>query len=189
MIISAKSFINTIAYRTVLYAFVIVSVSVSACGGGGGGGASNPGSGSTSTAADTVRAMETSGQLPTLDRTSTLSGIDADSNGVRDDLDTYIAATQDPAPRMRALAQMARAINSTMIVDVANDASLGAAATELRDAVNCIWSRYDPPLARTKVEEIRKLMVNTRQRYDAYGRYNQARNGAVIGIPTGDTCQ
>lgn len=150
------------------------------CGGG------NGRSGSVSEA---LHAMEASGQLPVLDRTNTVTGVDADSNGVRDDLDAYIAGLPDTALEKSALAQMARSINSTMTVDVTNDTALGVAAEGLRDAVNCIWRRYVPTAASKKVDEIRKIMVNTRQRYDAYARYNLARSGSVVDIPTGDTCR
>lgn len=166
----------------------LLSMQLLGCGDGSG--SSNTSSSpSGSPVADTLRAMEATGELPVLDRTGTLTGIDADTNGVRDDMDVYIAGLSDTAPQKGALVQMARAINRTMTVEVTNDTSLSVAAADLRDAVNCIWSRYDPTAANTKVGDMRKLMVNTRLRYDAYGRYNQARNGAVVDLPAGDTCR
>ena len=37
-----------------------------------------------------ITKMEDSGELPKLERTNTVEGFDADKNGIRDDVDTYI---------------------------------------------------------------------------------------------------
>ena len=177
--------LRRIAWPTIVS---LVIFPLSGCGGGGDSGG-NSAAPPTRTAAETIRAMEAAGQLPVLDRTATVTGIDGNGNGVRDDIDAYIAALPDTATQKSSLAQMAKSIDSTMTADVSNDASLRAAAAALSDAVNCIWSRYDPAAAGAKVEEIRKIMVNTRPRYDVYARYNQARSGAVVSIPAGDTCR
>ena len=127
--------------------------------------------------------------MPKLDRSASIAGPDADTNGVRDDVQQYIGALPDSQEQKRALAQMSAGLSAAMLADTASDAQLRAAASKLVDAVNCIWRRYDSQTANAKVEEIRKVTVNTRQRFEAYAAYNKARSGAVVALPSGDTCQ
>ncbi len=41
-----------------------------------------------------IAQLEKSGQIPSLDRTNTLLGIDANNNGVRDDIEAYINSVE-----------------------------------------------------------------------------------------------
>lgn len=165
---------------------VLSALAVSGCGGGTG---ASPPPAASPTPAETIRAMESRGELPTLDRTATLTGIDADTDGVRDDLERYIDALPDSDPQKKALRQLAHALDLTLVVDLTNEAALRAAAAELSDSINCAWKVYPPETAPKRVEEVRRYAVNTRQRFEAYEKYNQARSGAVIAIPSGDTCK
>jgi hypothetical protein len=57
----------------------------------GGTSSSNKGTSATSLP-EQIKALEDSGQLPKLDRSSDIRGPDADNNGIRDDIDAWIAA-------------------------------------------------------------------------------------------------
>lgn len=52
--------------------------------------------------------MEVSGEYPILDRTETLGGIDADKNGIRDDIDRIIASKPYTERQQKAVEQSAR---------------------------------------------------------------------------------
>ena len=127
--------------------------------------------------------------MPTLDRSASLKGVDANGDGVRDDLERYIAALPDTADQKASLRQLAKSIDSTLVVDTTNETALRAAANELNEAINCVWSNYPADVAPKRVEEMRRLAVNTRERFNAYAKYNQARSGAVIALPKGNTCK
>lgn len=141
------------------------------------------------TAAQTIASMEASGQLPTLDRSTALKGADVNTDGVRDDLERHIGSLQDNSQQKAALRQLAKSLDSTLTVDTANETALRSAANELTEAINCVWETYPAETAPNKVEELRRLAVNTRARFEAYAKYNQARSGSVIALPSGSTCK
>lgn len=118
-----------------------------------------------------------------------MPGIDSNGDGVRDDLERHIGTLPDTEPQKNSLRQLAKALSGTLTVDTANETAMRAVAGQLSDSINCVWRVYPPETAGPRVEEIRRLSVNTRTRFEAYAKYNQARSGAVIAIPTGDTCQ
>jgi hypothetical protein len=138
--------------------------------------------------AQALQALQANGTLPTLDTTSSLTGTDANSNGVRDDLDTYIAGLSDSATEKKALTQFAQAIQATMTVDTTNASALATASANLNRGVHCIWIVYPAGQPHIKVVLIEELSANTLARFTAYEKYNTARNGAVLPAISGNTC-
>lgn len=136
---------------------------------------------------DTLRSLQASGALPTLDTSSTIAGPDTNSNGVRDDLDKFIAALPDTAAQQKALTQFAQAIQTMMTVDLTNPSAVSAASLANNRAVGCIWQSYSSGQHK-KVLLIQEISVNTLTRLQAYEKYNAARNGAVIPSLAGSTC-
>jgi hypothetical protein len=124
-----------------------------------------------------------------LNRDDTVAGPDADKNGVRDDIDGYIRALPDAQAQKNALSQSARAIQSSLIANLADAASLLAASNQIANSVACLYTVYGPEAASQKGADIEKLTVNTKVRFDAYLSFNQAINGQVAQIPAGDTCE
>ena len=88
--------------RKLLIASLVTAVP--GCGGGGGSGGSN--TETPKTPKEQVSALETSGFIPQLDRDKSLTGGDANSNGVRDDIETFIAKTFSTEPRRAAAPKM-----------------------------------------------------------------------------------
>jgi hypothetical protein len=140
------------------------------------------------TPAQTFQALQESGTLPTLDVTQTVAGTDANNNGVRDDLDKYIAALPDTPAERNALTQTAQAIQSAMLVDPANAAGTASVSAGINRAVTCVWAVYPKGIQGQKVALIQELSVNTLVRLKAYEAYNASRNGTVVTRPTGNTC-
>ncbi len=129
---------------------------------------------STTTPLQTFQALQASGQIPVLDLTTSLTGTDADGNGVRDDLDKYIAGLPDTAAQKKALTQLAQALQTTLTVDTTNSSALAAVSASLFRGDTCVWQQY------SSGQQHAKAM--------AYDNYNAARNGAVVTPPTGTVC-
>ena len=160
---------------------LLLGVSVlSACGGSKG---SQP-----SAELQALKAMQAAGTLPTLDVGSSVTGTDADGNGVRDDIDKIIAAQTASAAQKSALTQLAQGIQATLTVSVTDPAAVALVADKLNLAVACVWSVNDNAKAPGQVRLLEELTVNTLPRLTAYEQYNYARNGAVIVLPTGVAC-
>ena len=78
---------------------LILLASLAACGGGG-----VASSGAALTPQEQIAQLEASGSLPSLDRTDSISGIDANANGVRDDIEQYIEKKYaEPSQRAAAM--------------------------------------------------------------------------------------
>jgi hypothetical protein len=148
--------------------------------------------GETQTVAEALTDLEAAGQIPVLDRSTSITGPDGDGNGVRDDLDNYIDSLPDTVPQKAALRQASKAIDAAMQAGDSGSSTpseLKEVSTAIARAVHCIWDRYDAETAPTKVATIQKLMVNTRARVDAYDLYNTKRSGSSSRLPRGEACE
>lgn len=152
------------------------------CGGGGSGGripiADGP-----------LKEVEQSGELPPLDRSSDIRGPDADNNGIRDDIDAYIASLQVTDGQRKAVEQMARALQSALLVDLEDPEELRRVSDLGMRGNRCLsinFSDFDEKLnVLTKIEGI---TANTQERAFQYMKYNQALSGGVYRLLKGDTC-
>ncbi|MET0404997.1 MAG: hypothetical protein ABW123_21455 [Cystobacter sp.] len=120
--------------------------------------------------------------------TDELLGADTDGNGVRDDLDAAIEAKPDTAVQKKALRQFAAALSGTLLAATRDGAAVREAASRLDAGLNCVFMHYDGTTAATRSTELEKASMNTRQRINAYAKYNSARSGSVTPLPEGDTC-
>ena len=171
---------------------VVLLISLNACGGKTS--SDHPGSGVTlsPTPTQALIKLETTGTIPTLDRSDTLAGPDTNNNGVRDDIDAYIQNTfQDPLERA-AVTQSARSMQSAIVVDASDPDATQAVSRSMTRSVHCMFSRFSgnqgerSPMAID--DKIEAMTANTKARMKAYLAYNQSRNGTTSSIPTGDTC-
>lgn len=140
--------------------------------------------------ASVITDLESTGQLPKLDRSTSLAGPDTNANGIRDDIETYVAALPDSASQKAALLQAAKALGTAMTVGAVttDSATLQGISTAIGRAVHCIWTRYDSSVAGDRVTAMRNLVVNTQQRFAAYEQYNTKRSGTESRGPSGDSC-
>lgn len=162
---------------------------MSACGGGG----------STSTSAATqqpkattvkeaIANIEASGLTPALDRSASVPGPDTNTNGVRDDVESYVGSLADTAEQKKAMLMLSKALMSAMTTTPTDAAGLRQSTGLMNNAVACIWQKYPSDKADQKVLEVRKVTVNTRERYNAYMAYNAAVAGTVVKLPREVTC-
>ena len=144
------------------------------------------------TAAEKIAALEDRGELPRLDRSASLAGPDVDANGIRDDIDIYIASQTYTQVQKTALQQLAKA---TQLAITANPADRDAVdAINLKDAraVNCAFAQFPASagagLAGKVAGDIERISTNTKERLLAYLRFAKASDGVVLPSPEGDTC-
>ena len=125
-----------------------------------------------------------------LDRSNSIAGPDVNGNGVRDDIDAYIASQGYPAPQLKAVQQHAKALADILLVDTSNQDALRASDLGLRRSVHCLYLRFpDPSQAYTNGKNISKITVNTKARVAVYAKYQVAMNGKVLAYVQGDTCE
>lgn len=178
------------------------------CGGGDGGGpigGNGTGNGSgqgggnppvtepTQTPVQKVAALETSGAIPQLERTASVSGGDTNTNGVRDDIDAYITSQYSSAPQRAAAQQMAKALQKSLLVNPQDINAVKSIDREISRGINCIYAKFDgangsqPPAKVAQVLE--SLTTNTKERLLAYLNYNKALDGTSSALPEGDSCE
>ena len=143
------------------------------------------------TPAEKIAKMENSGELPKLDRTDTVAGIDADQNGIRDDIDAYIQKTYPTEEQRKAVSQYARSLQSSILVNKEDKIAVKAITNEKARAISCISLKIPDsksPNGGRVVPEILSITTNTKQRLSEYFLLDKALDGTVISLPSGDVC-
>lgn len=69
-----------------------------------------------------IKALEDSGKLPKLDRSTSIAGLDVNNNGIRDDIDAWIAALPITGVQKKAAEQSAKVRQAELLVDLTNKA-------------------------------------------------------------------
>lgn len=170
--------------KNVLFLFSILLVA--ACSGGGSGGSSD---GLPTT--DTGGSPNTSPNQPCTkiidneDLTAGLKGIDANNNGIRDDIDRLIAQKYSLTPAMKKAAeQEARALQK--ILSVTNKVQARMVFNESRRAGDCTYKVFshatpeDINLRDQMSKEVEALTANTKERFAAYWQANSLAGGMVF---------
>lgn len=143
------------------------------------------------TPAQKIAKMETDGELPTLERTNTIAGIDEDQNGIRDDIDAYIEKTYSSEAQKKAVSQYAKSLQASLLVDTEDKIALKATTNVKARAISCIFEKIPygkSPDGDRVVGEILSITTNTKQRLLAYVALDKALDGTVISSPSGDVC-
>lgn len=152
----------------------------------GNGGSSAP---PTATTADKIEAMEQAGKLPRLDRSADVRGPDADANGIRDDIDSWIDKQGFNPREKKAAQQLAKALQAAVLVDPNNVTAVRDAAAANSLAIKCvITSSRDAEAGYKTVTNLEKFTANTKARVMAYLKYNVKLDGSVSKSPEGDGC-
>lgn len=168
---------------------------LSACGGANG----SVGTASTSATATptevatlkaTIQQLEASGKLPNLDRSTSIPGPDANNNGVRDDIEAYVAALPITTVQKAAAMQHAKVFQQTLTVDLNDKVLLDRIGALNARAINCagdvFMSNYqDGYDLGSKLEA---MTTNTKERAKQYLAYNRAVSGTSGTMPTANTC-
>lgn len=113
---------------------------------------------------------------------ATVEGIDSDSDGVRDDVQRYIALTYPSSETVRAaLSQIAVALQDQLTSDSSNDAV--TAAGETMRATECLFA-VTPGGSESErlgtAQRLQAVVMNSQIRLDAYRLFDQQLWGEVI---------
>lgn len=144
------------------------------------------------TPTENIMALENSGAIPKLDRSSTIAGTDANNNSIRDDIDIYIDDNYSTAPQRAAASQTAKAIQNALLVDTTNIEAVKVVDRAVTHGIHCIYLKFDGSSGTKQpsqvVNELESITANTKSRLLAYLKYNKALNGTSSALPEGDTC-
>lgn len=183
-------------------AAAVLTLTLAACGGGGSATAQQPEPAAPAptpaqpveqTPAQKIAALEQSGALPTLDRSVSLPGPDANGNGVRDDVDALIASKYTDSAQRAAATQLAASLQAALLVDKANPSAVKAVSVRTSRSINCVYQRFDgvnggaSPAA--VVQELGSVTTNTKARLLEHLAYSKALDGSVISLAEGNTCE
>lgn len=168
---------------------LMLALGLTACGGGSSSG--QPGSEMQASLASQIEALERSGQLPKLDRSSDIRGPDANNNGIRDDIDAWIAAQSVTDVQRKALQQAARVFQRELLVDLNDKAAHDVLGTQTSAYIDCLHDSFAPDSVTASAyrARIEAITANTRERAKRYLAYNRAVSGSVLTIPRGDNCE
>lgn len=109
---------------------------------------------------------------------ATIQGVDSDGNGVRDDVQRYIALTYPSSASTRAaLTQMSVAMQKAMVESSSATSSL-ANANQVTSALECLATVSGGALEQQL--DLAGEVIDTEQRLRAYLRYDQQLSGQVI---------
>lgn len=119
-----------------------------------------------------------------------IAELDTDNNGVRDDVDAYIAKQGYTAPQLKSVQQIAKAQADILLVDIGNQDALRSSDLILQKSINCVFSKFpDTGQSAVVIKNIEKITANTNARVEKYIKYQIAMNGKVLASPQGDTCE
>jgi len=168
---------------------LLIAVMISACSGGGSADPSSATAPPVSSAASSPSAPAdtppTSRIIDNEDMTAGLKGVDANNNGIRDDIDRLIALKYSATPAMRKAAeQEAKALQK--ILNVATKTQARIAFNESGRASDCTYKNLshataaDVKLREQMSIEIEALTSNTKERFTAYWQANSLAGGMVF---------
>ncbi len=111
----------------------------------------------------------------------TLEGIDSDGDGIRDDIQRFIALNHPDSEKLRAaLTQYTRGLQQALLVRDDKALALNA-ASELDRAGECLWFLLDEEAPDIKNELLARIL-NTVERSRAYLTYNAQLFGGIFPI-------
>lgn len=178
---------------------IFLVCAISACGDSGGE-SSQPGGNRNNdpvndlqpveSASEAISRLESTGELPRLDRGESLTGTDADDNGIRDDIDTYLSSLPVSDSEKSAIESTAGALQAIQLVDISSPATLQVSSDNLAQSVVCLSAAFDNPAdAHKYLKTLEGYTANTPERAQKYIDFNTARDGSVTRLPSSSNCQ
>ncbi len=147
-----------------------------------------------------LEALEKAGELPALDRSTDIAGPDIDRNGIRDDIDAYIAALPVSDAVKKAARQVARVQQKALLINLKDQPALlrlaNAEATSNACMSSAVLSGVSPELESRTLRDghaitfkIEAITANTPERAERYLAYMGALHGTTTTYPTGKVCE
>lgn len=141
------------------------------------------------TASRALQKAVENGIRPVLDVTDTLAGVDANSDGIRDDIAAYIASLPITDVQKKRSMEFAASLQKTMLLNLQTTTDLDGFAREKAQIQICFLDAFDT--IQTASEFTRKLYAytgNTKDRAYALHAYDAKRNGTVLRLPSKANC-
>lgn len=128
--------------------------------------------------------------LPSLDRSASVLGPDANGNGIRDDIEAWIASRNDRTVEQKAaMRQYAKALQAELAAERTPQGALAAVLVGSR-ARNCLRIRsnsFDDYVNQSQLLE--DYSINTIERVRASAANDRLLSGQSWELPEGDTCE
>jgi hypothetical protein len=119
---------------------------------------------------------------PGEDNNSTIAGIDSDSDGVRDDLQRYVAIKYPSSYETRVSLEKLIKAQTNMMINANNSNAVRSQMGQLDKATECLFY-IRPNDAHLVAKDIWSKILNTPQRLSAYLTADQYASGSVLSIP------
>ncbi|KDM92305.1 hypothetical protein [Photobacterium galatheae] len=135
---------------------------------------------------------DVSGRIPNLESTDSIQGIDADENGIRDDVEIYIDSQYIESEKNEAARQYARTLQMALLTDTSDVAAVKKISVEETLAISCIYSKFkdqEGEKPAVVVQQITSVTTNTKSRLLKDLALSKAMNGMVFTLPEGDSCE
>lgn len=129
--------------------------------------------------------------IPNLDETNTLAGIDSNDNGIRDDIDRYIKETYFLPEQQNAVSQYARNLQSSLLVDKTDREALRLNRIGAARAISCVFDKIPSENTRINgsiIQDIIAATINTKLRKTEFKKLNQALDGTSTSLEAEDFC-
>lgn len=137
----------------------------------------------------TIQELENTGAIPKLDRSDDVQGLDSDNNGIRDDIDEYVALHYSGTAQVDAANQAARANQSVLMADLQDPTSIRQSNQKLSRATACIYEVFGTSASSIEPAEVSRdleaISFNTAGRLKKYMEFNKALDGASWSLPEG----
>ncbi len=132
-----------------------------------------------------INTLEANGTIPVLDRSDSLQGPDINNNGIRDDIDAFIATKNLSTTKLSVAQRLAAAFQLAVTVDLTNQSSIQQVTSAVDKALSCgvyVYSgQNDEELAKL-VSELEQFTTNTKIRLIRYIKYNEAMDGTMTPV-------
>lgn len=135
--------------------------------------------------------LEQQGVLPALDRDADVRGLDANSNGVRDDIDVYIGTLSLIDAQRSALLQTARVQQLALLIDVSDKMAVTEVGRKSMAATACLADSFEPErrLSYGFALRVEAITANTPERAARYLKYLGALSGTSTVYPEAGYCE
>ncbi len=142
------------------------------------------------TISEAITKLQELGHLPKLDRSTTLGGIDADENGIRDDIDNYIASLDLSPKQSRAMRDFASNLQSIQLMDLDDSNLLKVVNKERTQNVVCLSKAFNNrKISHKYLKTLEGYTANTQKRAQKYIKYNIGGDGSVTRLPSASNCK
>jgi hypothetical protein len=168
--------------------YLLLLTSLAACSGSSGGETTAVNTGGNSTPPPVAQRI-----IDNEDLTPGLKGVDANNNGIRDDIDRLIAQKYSATPELqKAAEQKARALQKSMEATTRQQAL--AAGDGIMRAADCAFKVF-PQSTSSDIKfydqlskELESLTNNTQERFKAYWNAESLKGGGVFRQPDEPVC-